>query len=671
MKTKFRLHAKDQRRLIGVAFFSLFLFSLLIVQFFRIQIVQHEKWEKQAYAQHTGVVKEPFKRGIFYSHVEIKTAHPHRPQPLVMDVPKFHLFIDPKSIPEKCREEMIAQFAHFLHLDQEEKEQVGLQFQKNSRSRKVAMWVNYDVKDQIERWWKEFSKKKRVARNGIYFVKDYERSYPFGKLLGQVLHTVRELRDEETEQSIPTGGLEYSFNEYLQGKPGKRLFYRSPRHAMDGGKVIEPPQNGGDVYLTVNHYLQAIAEEEIEKQVKESDAKRGWAIMMDPYSGDVLALAQYPFFNPKEYRSYFNDPEKLLETQIKAITDPYEPGSTMKAITMAICLMANEEMKKEGKKPLFSPEEKVSTLPSLFPGRSKPLKDIHLHKYMNMNMALQKSSNVYMAKMVQRVIEAKGDRWYRNALETVFGFGQKTGIELPGESPGLLPTPGKLNPNGTLEWSTPTPYSLAMGHNILVNSFQMLRSFAIIANGGYDVKPSLVRKIVRELPDGKEQILMDRTKEREKLKKRLLDENIVVQLVNGLKYVTKIGGAAKKGDIYGFTEVGKTSTSEKIIEGKYSKKVHISTFIGFAPAKNPRFVLMVVMDEPAFKYVPGIGGNQYGGNCAAPAFKRIGRRTLEYLGVEPDDPYGYPTGDPRSDPAKEHWHAEVEELKQLYDRWNK
>ncbi|NGX38299.1 MAG: Penicillin-binding protein 2 [Chlamydiae bacterium] len=663
--------SKDQQRLIGVALFLLVLFSLLIIQFFRIQIVQHEKWDKQAHAQHTVIMKEPFKRGLFYSNTSIKTAHPSPPQAFVIDVPKFHLFIDPKAIPEDKRDEIAAYFGRVLKLNADEKAHMRAQFDKPLRSRKLAMWIHSELKDQIQRWWLDYAKPTRIARNAVFFIKDYQRSYPFGKLLGHVLHTVRELRDETTGQCIPTGGLEHVFNEYLQGKPGKRLFYRSPRHAMDTGKVIEKPQNGADIYLTVNHCLQTIAEEEIETQVKKAEAKRGWAIMMDPHSGEVLALAQFPFFNPKEYRDYFNDEKLLEETQVKAITDPFEPGSTMKVITMAISLMANKEMEKQGKPPIFDPIERISTLPTIFPGRTKPICDVRTHHYMNMYMAIQKSSNVYMAKMIQRVIEAMGEDWYRNVLQNIFGFGQKTGIELPGESVGLLPRPGKLHANGSLEWSRPTPYSLAMGHNILTNSFQMVRNFAIIANGGYDVKPTLVRKIVRELSDGTQQVLLDNTiREEEFRKNRLLDADIVRQLVCGMKYVTKFGGAARKADIFGYTEAGKTSTSEKIINGTYSKKDHISTFIGFAPVDNPRFVLMIVIDEPAYKIIPGVGSNQYGGNCAAPAFQRIGRRTLEYLGVEPDDPYGYPIGDPRRDGNKADWLKEIDALKNLYDTWN-
>jgi cell division protein FtsI (penicillin-binding protein 3) len=137
-----------------------------------------------------------------------------------------------------------------------------------------------------------------------------------------------------------------------------------------------------------------------------------------------------------------------------------------------------------------------------------------------------------------------------------------------------------------------------------------------------------------------------------------------------MKFVTKPGGGAPKADIYGYTEAGKTSTSEKIINGVYSKKCHISTFIGFTPAENPRFVLMIAIDEPAYKVIPGVGGNQYGGNCAAPAFREIGLRALQYLGVPPDDPFGYPKGDPRFDPKKADYLIKTNELKVLYDQWN-
>ncbi|MCI0382691.1 MAG: penicillin-binding protein 2 [Chlamydiae bacterium] len=660
--------AKGHRiRLATVSLFLFLLFCLLIYQFFKVQIVEGEKWTKYANSQHQFILVEPFKRGVFYSNVAIKEGHPTDPQPLVLDIPQFHLYIDPLSIPDAIKGKITGQIASFLKISDEKN--LRLQFDKPLRSRRIAKWLNLEAKEKIVKWWDSFAKKNKIPKNALFFLKDYRRSYPFGKLLGQVLHTIREDRDEKTAQNIPTGGLELFFDSFLQGKPGKRLFFRSPRHALDVGKVSLDPENGADVYLTINHYLQAIAEEEIEKAVKKAGAQAGWAIMMHPRSGEIYALAQYPFFHPASYAEFYNDEKKLNDTKVKAVTDAFEPGSTMKPITLAICLLANEELKKRGKPPLFSPQEKVATSPSLFPGRSKPIRDMRYHKFLNMQMAIQKSSNVYVAKMVQRVIDRLGVDWYRSQLQNVFGFGQKTEIELPSESPGLLPLPGKVYPNGTMEWSTPTPFSLAMGHNILVNSMQMVRNFAIIVNGGYEVKPTIVKKIVKTHCDGSQTVVLDNSN-MQSLKK-VIDSSIAAQIVNGMKFTTKPGGSAQYAEVYGYSEGGKTSTSEKIINGKYSKKHHISTFIGFAPASDPTFVLMVVIDEPEYKYIPGMGGNQYGGVCAAPAFGEIAKRALQYLGVTPDDPFGYPKTDPRANSNKADWNEEVQNLKNLYNAWNK
>jgi cell division protein FtsI (penicillin-binding protein 3) len=660
-----------RKRLVWVALFVFALFCLLIVQFFRIQIMEGEKWTRQAKAQHQLVVIEPFKRGLFYSNNSIKQGHPGTPQALVIDVPKFHLYADPNSIPEAYRREITTKICALLNIKGDEAKKIREQLERKSRSRKLAVWLDKEQCDAIGQWWFHYARSKKIARNALFFIQDYKRSYPFGKLLGQVLHTVREEKDTKTKQPIPTGGLELVFDKILQGKEGKRQILRSPRHPLEIGKILAVPEDGADVYLTINHYLQAIAEEEICKAVKNSNAKGGWAVLMDPRTGEIWALAQYPWFEPANYRDYFNNPHLQQHTKVKAITDPYEPGSTMKPLTIAIALKANAELKKRGKKPIFSPLEKIPTGNGSFPGRSKPIKDTHYHGYLNMYLAMQKSSNIYMSRLVQRIIEALGEKWYRDALQEIFGFGMRTGIELPSESPCLLPSPGKLHPNGKAQWSTPTPFSIAFGHNILVNSMQMLRSYAVLANGGFDVKPTLVRKIIRKKRDGSEEILLDNTSvERLKNRRRFLEPEIVEEVVKAMRYVTKPGGTASKGDIYGYTEAGKTATTEKAIGGVYSKKDHIATFIGFAPVKDPQFVLLIAVDEPEFKYIPGFGRNQMGGNCCAPAFREIGLRTLQYLGIEPDDPYGYPAGDPRRDETKADCFNELKALKELYQQWN-
>jgi cell division protein FtsI (penicillin-binding protein 3) len=657
--------SRDRKRLVFVALFVFSLFCSLILQFYKIQILEGEKWTRAADAQHQLIVVEPFQRGVFYANHTIKKGHPEQPQPLVFDVPKFHLFVDPSRILGTCKDEITDHLAALLHLKNEEKKKLREQLGKKSKNRKLRMWLDKGARDEILQWWSPYARRCKLERNALYFTQVYKRSYPFGKLLGQVLHTVRE------SDGVPTGGLELLFNRLLKGTPGKRMILRSPRYPLDSGKVLALPENGADIYLSINHYLQAIAEEEIARAVERSNAKSGSALIMHPRTGEIFALAQYPFFEPANYSDYFNDPKRREDTKVRAITDPYEPGSTMKPLTMVICLKANQELKNRGERPLFSPHEKIETANGRFPGRSTLIKDTRTHSFLNMYLAIQKSSDVYMARMVQRVIERLGANWYRSALQELFGFGKKTGIELPSEAPGMVPTPGKKYANGALQWSLPTPYSLSYGYNILVNSLQMARCYAILANGGYDVKPTLLRKIVKTHRDGQQEIILDNTSE-ERVKNfvRLLDPEIISEVVIAMKAVTKPGGTAPNADVYGYTEVGKTGTTEKMFAGTYSKERHFSNFVGFAPAKNPEFVIVVTIDEPEKKYMPGIGKNHHGGGCCAPAFREIATRTLQYLGVEPDDPYGYPIGDPRYNPEKADWIRECRALKELYVSWN-
>lgn len=662
----------DKTRLLWVAIGVFTLFSLLIAQFFKIQILEGKKWISKAEKQHYLIVKEPFKRGVFYSNTEIKKGHPSNPIPFVIDVPKFHLYIDPESIPSTNKDELATNLLAFLDLTVDERLEFRQQFDKHTRSRRLAMWLDKDTYKQISGWWNKYAGKNKIPRNAIFFVQDYQRSYPYGKLLGQVLHTIQNIKDEKTHQALPTGGLELAFNSYLKGKQGKRRLMRSPRNSLETGEVITHPEDGADIYLTINHCLQAIAEEEIEKGVKKCKAKAGWAVMMDPYTGEILALAQYPFFLPPQYQFYFNDKDLIENTKVKAITDANEPGSVFKPFTITLALKANKELKEKGQKELFTPEEKIATASGRFPGRSKPIQDTTTHNFLNMDMGMQKSSNIYMGRLAERMIKQFGNEWYRKKLQEIFAIGQKTGLELPAESAGLLPTPGKLHPNGALEWTTPTPFSLAMGYNVQVTSVQLLRAYAVLANGGYLVKPTFIKKIVKKNKDGNITVLVDNTTE-ERIKQFpcVLESEIVDRVVEAMRYVTKPGGTAIKADIPGYTEVGKTSTTKKLIKGAYSEKLYVATFAGFTPVKEPAFILVVTMDEPEYGYIPGIGKNHNGGNCTAGVFKEISKRSLEYLGVTSDDPHGYPYGDPRRNTEKEGWMKETRRLQEIYNKWNK
>lgn len=647
-------------RIVAVALFIFFLFSILIVQYYKIQILESEKWLSIANSQHHFSTHEPFRRGKILSNTSVQYGHPEKKEPFVLDVLKYHVYIDPLVIPEGKKEEIALYLKKSLELE----EDILPHFYKKSRSRRVISWISAAEQQKIMDWWKPFARRSKIASNAVYFLKDYQRSYPFGAMLGQVIHAVRQERDVGCQKAIPTGGIELVMDKYLQGEIGQTVLMRSPKYNLDSDRMSKPAAPGNDVELTINHCLQAITEEELARGSEKVHAKGAIAVMMDPVTGEILAMAHYPSFDPAKYSHYYNDPAKLDLTRPKAITDCIEPGSTMKPITIAIALKANRVLIERGERPIFNPGDMLRCDISQLPGRTRPLRDVRLHKYLNMYHAIQKSSNVYPARLVQKIVETLGPKWYHDQLVEIFGFGRKTAVELPYENPGMVPKPGKKYANGALQWSAPTPYSLAMGYNLLANAVQMARAYAVIANGGYLVEPFLVRRVLA--PDGK--VLEDYCNKR--AVEKVLEADIAEEVVRAMKYSTKFGGSAQLADVPGYTEAGKTSTSEKLIGGVYSKTKHMSSFIGFAPAIDPRFVIVIVLDEPEKRYIEGFGTTHYGGKCAAPIFREIAKRSLQYLGVAPDDPYGYPRGDPRANPEKADWSRELRELGEIYKKWN-
>lgn len=660
---------------LGVLTVSVIQAVFLIVQFFRIQVIEHEIWTKRGNVQHYIVLSDPYKRGVFYSNLDpVPFMKNMDPVPYVIDLPLYHLYADPKSIPHAHnRVEITKEIMRRVRPSPYDAKKMFNELHRiKNRSRRLLSWISEPEKQEISSWWYPYAKKYKIPSNALFFVQDFRRMHPMGRVLGQVLHTVQEKRDEKTGMAIPTGGLELSMQKYIEGKSGKRRLMRSPRNTLETGELITAPVDGASVELTINHCLQAIVEEELEKGVLQAQAKGGWAVLVDPQTGYVLALGEYPFFHPDRCREYFNDPEKVERTKCHAISDANEPGSPMKALTVAIALTANNELKAKGKKAVFSPMEKIATDKGFFPGRSKVLTDVAPCKALNMYMAVQKSSNIYMATITGRVVDAMGNEWYRNRL-SLFGFGQKTGVELVGESLGVVPRIGKVIGKGKLEWSKATPYSLAMGYNLQATTLQMARAYCSIANRGFLPELTLIKRVYRPTRDGGVgEILIDHTdvdKRRARFP-RILDSEVVEEVIRAMKFVTKPGGGAAQADIFGYTEAGKTGTTMKLIRGAYSNKHHFLSFIGFAPASAPRFVLAIGIDEPKVAYIPGRGMNHRGGTSVSPIFREIGRRVLEVMNVPQDDPYGYPPGDPRSDLERADWKKEAASLKKLLDIWN-
>ena len=639
------LEVIDLARLNILAFSVFLLFSSLILAFYKVQILEFAKWSKIAKTQHKMAVEEPCKRGIFFGR-SLCPSNPKEPIPLVIDLYRYHLHVDPYLIPQEHRLKFTREISKRFGLDAKE---VKLELLKKSRSRRLLSFLTRSEKEAIESWFKEFVALTKVSKKGVFFTQDYKRHYPYGESLGQVLHTYR--YDSKRGLGYPTGGLELFFDPVLKGEKGKKILLRSPRQKIDQDELVEPAKDGFDIQLTIDPVVQAIAEVELEKGVLTAGAKGGSVVIMDPHSGEIMAIASYPFFHPGKVEEYYNDLKKMDATRLRAVNDSFEPGSIMKPISALVALLANQELIDKNRSPLFSPIEMMDVTDTNFPGRLKPIKDVRSHRFLNMRLALQKSSNVYVARLIERVIKNLGEKWYRKQLSDLFLFGKKSGIELPSEHLGMLPEIGKKYQSGLLEWSVPTPFSLAMGYNLQCNQVQILRAFASIVNGGYLVKPTLIQKIANPTKT----IFEQETRKSQKLPLNTFDLD---EIKKALAFTTQKGGTAVYGNIRGYTEGGKSGTTEKLVNGSYCATKHYASFIGFAPFQNTKFVMIVGIDEPQYQIIPGLGYNHYGGKCSARVFSRIGEKLLPYLGVAPDDPTDQLLKD------------EVVRLSELYDAWN-
>jgi cell division protein FtsI (penicillin-binding protein 3) len=353
-----------------------------------------------------------------------------------------------------------------------------------------------------------------------------------------------------------------------------------------------PP--GSDVHLTLNTSIQHIAEKELEATVLKYRAKSGVAIVMEPFTGEVLALANYPAFDPNNYSKQSAD-----QRRNRAVTDSFEPGSTFKTILAAAAL----EEGVVGKEDLFYCEM------GKYPYAGKVIHDTHPHGWLSFAKILQVSSNIGFTKVAQKL---KKDRYYRYIEK--FGFGQVTGIDVPGEVPGLL--------RRAESWSAIDLATHAFGQGISATPLQMVTAYAAIANGGFLMRPYVTRRVVS--PQG--EIVLEIQPH---VVRRVISEKTARSLASILKDVTNEGGTGVMANVDGFEVAGKTGTAQKAdpVHGGYAAKKRVASFVGFVPANDPRLVALVLIDEPEV--------NVYGGVVAAPAFRNIAQAALRHLAVAP------------------------------------
>jgi cell division protein FtsI (penicillin-binding protein 3) len=448
-------------------------------------------------------------------------------------------------------------------------------------SAKPFVWIKRQISPN------EAGQIQALNTDGIGMFYEPHRYYPQGQLAGQVIGFVG--RDAEGLE-----GLELRYNDYIRGETSSSITERDAlgrRVLVEGVEGLQIPA-GGDIHLTLDTSIQHLAEKELEASISKYRAKAGVAIAVEPRTGEILALANHPTFNPNNYST-----ESSEQRRNRAVTDSFEPGSTFKTILASAAL-------EEG---IIDKDDLFFCEYGKYSYAGKVIHDSHPYGWLPFSKILQVSSNIGFTKVADKL---KRDRYFKYIEK--FGFGQMTGIDMPGEAPGLLRRPET--------WSGIDLATHAFGQGLSATPLQMVMAYAAVANGGFLMRPYVVRRAMS--PKG--EVLVENQPH---VVRRVISERTARSVASMLKDVTNEGGTGKMAKVEGFDVAGKTGTAQKVdqVNGGYDAKKRVASFIGFVPADEPRLVLLVVVDEPQ--------SNVYGGVVAAPVFQNIARGALRHFGV--------------------------------------
>ena len=414
---------------------------------------------------------------------------------------------------------------------------------------------------------------------GVHTTPEFRRYYPAGEVLGQVLGMTG-VEDKGLE------GLEYAYQSWLAGVPGsKRVIRDRLGNVIDELERIREPKHGQDLTLSINLQLQYLAYRELAAAVAEHNARGGALVALDARSGEILALANLPSYNPNSPRAAGRE-----VTRNRVVTDAFEPGSTMKSFLVAAALDSG----------VVKPETRIDTGDGWLMVGEKRISDVHPKGVLSVAEALQVSSNVATAKIA---LDMKSEDYWR--LLSHAGFGSQPGSGFPGEAG------GRLRPYQS--WRPIEKATMAYGHGVSVSLLQLARAYSAFANDGVIPKLSVLKR--NEAAAG----VRVMTAETARTVRRMLES------------VTQDGGTAPQARIIGYRVAGKTGTAHKLIGGSYAPDKYISSFVGLAPASDPRLVVAVMIDEPS-------GKEYYGGLVAAPVFSKVMAGALRFLALPPDAP---------------------------------
>jgi len=417
---------------------------------------------------------------------------------------------------------------------------------------------------------------------GVYAQREYRRFYPAGDVVSHVVGFT-DLDDNGQE------GMELAYNKALKGEMGaKRVLKDLSGRTIKDVQLIKSAEPGKPLQLSIDMRIQYLAYKQLKAAVAEFKAKAGSVVVLDSATGEVLAMVNEPSYNPNNRSDLSTD-----SLRNRAVTDVFEPGSTIKPFTMAVAIGSGK----------YTPRTLIDTNPGSIMVGDKLLKDHHNNGVIDLTQILARSSQVGTTKIA---LTLPGDD-IRAMLHRV-GFGQATGVGFPGESVGVLPSYRR--------WAPIVQATMSFGHGISVTPLQLAQAYSVFANGGVKKPVSLLR-----LDANAEPLLPTET---------AMPSNIAQQLVTMMEAVTESGGTATQAAVSAYRISGKTGTAHKAENGGYSEDKYIAVFAGMAPATRPRFVTIVLIDEPS-------GSKYYGGEVAAPVFSAVMSTALRLYGVPPDD----------------------------------
>src|SRR5262249_15561723 len=428
---------------------------------------------------------------------------------------------------------------------------------------------------------------RRLNLKGIYFQKESKRFYPKRELAAQVLGYVG-LDDEGL------GGIEREFDSRLKGKPGTMLISMDAKRRWFG-RVEKDPDPGENIVLTIDEKIQYIAERELEQAMKDTHAEAGTIIVQNPHTGEILALANRPTFNPNVFTA-----RDVKALQDRAVSNIYEPGSTFKIVTLSAAL---EEK-------LTRPDEVIDCQMGSIVVNGLRIHDAHPYGGLTVQQILEPSSDVGAIKLALRLGEERFDHYIR-----LYGFGSQTGIELPGETRGLTKPVSR--------WSKVSIGAISMGQEIGVSPLQLISMVSTIANDGVFVPARIIMGTTA--PRSTPQLVAFHPA----LGRRVISPLTAAQMKQMMEGVV-LRGTGKSAILNGYSSAGKTGTAQKIdpATGTYSRSRYVASFTGFAPVNNPALTVLVVLDSPV--------GLHEGGQVSAPVFSRVAQQVLAYWNVPHD-----------------------------------